>query len=1049
MSSKTTTNSPASMPKVLVRQTADGNPGGVRTIVDQRAVPNDQGETARKNRTMTVVENPESEAQAIETIEPAATTVSPDGTNLLYAQATSTEPAAMSTAAGGGTASSATVTTTTTATTSSAAAAGFSGTTLAAIGGAIGVGAAAGGGGGGGKSTGDAAAVTPGTSTGPSESAPGSPPVSPPATVVPQPPAAPSIQAVAADNRVDATERAVGVTVSGTGVAGSIANISWGSITKTTTVDANGRWNVSFSAMELPAAQGPSTISATVTQGGLTSAAVERQVTIDTIPLAPTIQTVAGDNRVDSIELVPGVSVAGQGQAGATLSINWSGTNKTTTVDSLGQWGVSFSPAEVPTSQGSSNIEAKVTSFGLSSNAATRVVTIDTLPLAPVINDVSADNRINASELAAGVAVSGTSQANASVTVNWGSTSKVVTATGAGTWTTTFSASEVPAGEGNSSLTASATSSGLMGPSASRSVTVDTVAPSAPSATINSKGIVSGTAEAGATVVIDSNGDTLADATTKADNTGSYVFTTSFTGGQTLTIQTLDAAGNKSAGVSQVAPNSTYGSAGADVMAGAAGADLLIGGGGADTLLGGAGADQLIGGSSASVRNYQFEYWDLRGANAAGLWDSGSGGYYAIINATSSDPDMAGWKIGSWMDIQSREFGQGASKVVQWVGLPDLLATPTVDEHVPPVMEFRSTTANTVNDIPDAAPGSGRYLFDTVYAPLQGGSNIHQSIQTNPNEIYSLTMRVSDPSLSNNSMVVTWNGAELAVYDAIADTWSGSAPTITASGTNYVNLTWSVTPNSTTAATALDIKVYGTLEENPTNWRSMRIERVTLDANSSDGNDLLVGGSGNDRLFGQAGDDTLVGGTYDASTQTAAADGDWDHFIYSMRTQSGNDVIRGFEVGVDGLILTDLVDSHLGSGAWDNVTNPDASRTLEGLAPAPGGGYVQPAGTTNLADHNLSFHDLVQANSAHQYIGVSSDGTAANNLRITLHGVNGATLGSIVLEGVQFGTGAGQYDTVQDLLGDGYTDPTIATPVGSPTQLLWLTMDGYHANLLF
>jgi hypothetical protein len=109
-----------------------------------------------------------------------------------------------------------------------------------------------------------------------------------------------------------------------------------------------------------------------------------------------------------------------------------------------------------------------------SAASATVAVTIDTMvPAAPVISAVATDNTINATEKAAGVTVSGTAESGASVVVSWG-TSKTVTATG-GTWSTSFSSTEVPADASTTSISAIATdAAGNESTSANRVVAVDT-----------------------------------------------------------------------------------------------------------------------------------------------------------------------------------------------------------------------------------------------------------------------------------------------------------------------------------------------------------------------------------------------------------------------------------------------------------------------------------------------------------------------------------------------------------------------------------------------
>lgn len=105
------------------------------------------------------------------------------------------------------------------------------------------------------------------------------------------------------------------------------------------------------------------------------------------------------------------------------------------------------------------------------------------------IDDIATDNRVNAAERAAGVAVSGTiSEPGRTVTITAGAVTKTVTAQ-ALQWRTTLAAAELPA-NGDVPVTATfTTAAGLPGGIARRSFTVDT---DAPSVTITSNGATSG-----------------------------------------------------------------------------------------------------------------------------------------------------------------------------------------------------------------------------------------------------------------------------------------------------------------------------------------------------------------------------------------------------------------------------------------------------------------------------------------------------------------------------------------------------------------------------
>ena len=95
-------------------------------------------------------------------------------------------------------------------------------------------------------------------------------------------PAVAVITQVAGDGIVSAAEKAAGVTVSGTGEAGSSVSVIWGTVPKTATVNASGAWSVPFASTDVPA-DGATTVRVTLTDlAGNASTEAQRAVTVDT-----------------------------------------------------------------------------------------------------------------------------------------------------------------------------------------------------------------------------------------------------------------------------------------------------------------------------------------------------------------------------------------------------------------------------------------------------------------------------------------------------------------------------------------------------------------------------------------------------------------------------------------------------------------------------------------------------------------------------------------------------------------------------------------------
>ena len=529
--------------------------------------------------------------------------------------------------------------------------------------------------------------------------------------------------------------------------------------------------------------------------------------------------------------------------------------------------------------------------------------------------------------------------------------------------------------DGAKSLTATITDAAGNPSSASAPlvVTLDTAVPEAPTVAVAPNGIVSGTAEAGSTV-------TMGDQTATADaGTGAFQFATPLASGASATVVATDAAGNASPEADATAGTYEIGTAGDDVII--AGTTAFVDGGD--------GNDVLIGGAGGSVRNYQFEYWNTSG----GGFEEGDD----VFTTTANN----GWTIGS------------ASSSIT-VG-------PTEDD--PPVGPLEQFTGGPMeilaNDYPWADPtwgwsddtgGGGRFYWETVFDGTSGGSSISQSIHTEPDETYTLSIQVSKDD-GDSSLTVHWGGVEIARYDGLTDTWSGTNPPNPPEDVSESRQvwTWTVTGAPGMDTTDLEIRAYEATDGVVDEWGvGMRIDRITLDAVVPDGNETMAGGAGSDLLFGQAGGDTLYGGAL--GDTVATADGIADAFVYSMRTDNGHDVIMDFQVGTDRIFLVDALDKDDTASKLPGATDTETE-------------------TTN-ADTNLSYEDFLGAS---QLIVIGDDGTGWLKLDFTGQTFRGepTSVGSVVLEGVA----ASDYGNVESLF------------VG-PNAVLSATMDGFHAGLL-
>ena len=377
-------------------------------------------------------------------------------------------------------------------------------------------------------------------------------------TVAPTPPVIGTVQG---DDIINLAESTGAIT--GTSEAGATIDLTVGGNLRTVTADGGGNWSYTLTGADITAmGQGIEALSATATDGaGNTGAAGTRAITVDTIvPAPPVIDAVATDDIINIAE--SGSTITGTAEAGATVDITLGAGNvRTVTADGSGNWSYTLIPVDITAmGEGPETVSATATDgAGNTSSPGTRSITIDTVaPVAPVIGAVAVDDIVNGAEQSS--IISGTAEAGSTIDLTIGGNVRTFSADGAGNWSYTLVAADIAAmGEGAETLSATATDGvGNTGVAGTRAITVDTVAPPAPTIgavatddVINNSeqtSVISGTAEAGGTVNLTVGGNVR---NITADGGGSWSYTlipadiaSMGEGGEILSATTTDVAGN-------------------------------------------------------------------------------------------------------------------------------------------------------------------------------------------------------------------------------------------------------------------------------------------------------------------------------------------------------------------------------------------------------------------------------------------------------------------------------------------------------------------------
>ncbi|MFG0900800.1 Ig-like domain-containing protein [Enterobacter cloacae complex sp. FYR_6] len=363
------------------------------------------------------------------------------------------------------------------------------------------------------------------------------------------------INTVAGDDVINAAELATGQTISGKVVnaeAGNTVTVTIGGNSYTATVQSDLTWSVSVPESVLTAlGNGDLTVSASVTNGVGNSGTGEREIVIDANLPGLRVDTVAGDDVINSIEHGQNLIITGSSDgltAGTALTVTVNGKTYAATVLADDTWSAAIPSADV-SALAAGTVTVTVEGQSSAGNPVTinHDVTVDLANVAISIDAIASDDVINAAEKGEDLVLSGTTsnvEENQTVTITFGGKSYTATVDAEGKWTATVPSADLTGlKDGDASVQVSVTNVNGNSASAGREYSVDATAPSVTINTIATDDIlnaseaqsdlaISGTstAEAGQTVTVSLNGK-------------DYTTTVSANGSWTLNVPAADLAG--------------------------------------------------------------------------------------------------------------------------------------------------------------------------------------------------------------------------------------------------------------------------------------------------------------------------------------------------------------------------------------------------------------------------------------------------------------------------------------------------------------------------
>ncbi|NDO79920.1 hypothetical protein CJP72_03750, partial [Citrobacter sp. NCU1] len=385
-----------------------------------------------------------------------------------------------------------------------------------------------------------------------------------------------AIDSITADNIINKNEHQQAQVISGTtsgAMVGDSIRVTIGSKTYTTTVDANGKWQVGVPAEDMQAfAEGKITLSATVTDAAGNTRTATHDVQVDLMGPAVTIDPLATDDIIDAIEKQEPLTISGScgtDVIGVTLLIG--GAVYTATV-SGNTWSVTLSAAQTAAlPSGDLIVVATATDSTENSTVSSRLLHVDSFITPAIsIDTFAGDNILNASEAGESQVLSGqvfNAKAGDIVTVKIGAREYTTTVTesaqGALVWTISIPSADLSAlSQGTQIIQASITNSSDITAQSSLTLTVDTTRPTVTLNTVASDDIINATehataqiisgsstnAPAGSLVTVHLNGKDYT-TTTKADGTWSVGLpakdiTALADGMQVITVDIVNPVGN-------------------------------------------------------------------------------------------------------------------------------------------------------------------------------------------------------------------------------------------------------------------------------------------------------------------------------------------------------------------------------------------------------------------------------------------------------------------------------------------------------------------------
>ncbi|QGU86886.1 Ig-like domain-containing protein [Erwinia sorbitola] len=351
-----------------------------------------------------------------------------------------------------------------------------------------------------------------------------------------------TLEPIAVDGTINATEQQSPLVIEGTTAAGNTVVLTLDGKTYNAVVDSNGNWTATIPAADLALLDdGGYDLTVTATDPVGNKTVNTEAVVVDTAAPAYTLDPIGGDGIIDSVEAAQPLDISGTGTTGDSVSVTIGGTTLTTTVDGDGKWAVTVPVNTLGNlDQGQNPVSVVVTTpEGNTVTQNTAVIVNSAISDALLVNPVAGDDVVNALEAAAGLTITGSvPDGTTAVVVTFNNQSYTATVGSNGLWSANIPSSALAGlADTGYSLTVVATPQVGDSVTVTHPIVLDTTVPQFDIASI-SDGYLSA-AEQGAPLGINGTG-TTGDTVRVTLNNKVYLTTVDGDGNWTVNVPTGD-----------------------------------------------------------------------------------------------------------------------------------------------------------------------------------------------------------------------------------------------------------------------------------------------------------------------------------------------------------------------------------------------------------------------------------------------------------------------------------------------------------------------------